>query len=110
MFCTGCAGSDCVDLGCELCALCEGYCSAGQNLSILNGSRVSTAWRAVKIRMEKIAYMHGGYRQIYSAVDNKQMATVRLGCGRTTIYPQHKKQRGTKCHTRPEIMRFSDMT
>ena len=27
VFCTGCAGCGCVELGCELCALCEGYCS-----------------------------------------------------------------------------------
>ena len=45
-------------------------CSAGQNLSIFNGPSVSTAWWAHKIRMQKIAYMHGEYRQIYSAVDN----------------------------------------
>jgi len=46
-------------------------CSSGQNLSIFNTrrSRVSTAWQALKIQMKKIAYMHGEYRQIYSAVD-----------------------------------------
>ena len=27
VFCTGCAGRGCVELGRELCALCEGYCS-----------------------------------------------------------------------------------
>jgi len=27
VFCTGCAGCDCVELGRKLCALCEGYCS-----------------------------------------------------------------------------------
>jgi len=27
VFCTGCAGCGCVELGRELCALCEGYCS-----------------------------------------------------------------------------------
>ena len=27
LFCTGCAGCSCVELGRELCALCEGYCS-----------------------------------------------------------------------------------
>jgi len=27
VFCTGCAGCGCVELGRKLCALCEGYCS-----------------------------------------------------------------------------------
>jgi len=27
VFCTGCAGCACVELGYELCALCEVYCS-----------------------------------------------------------------------------------
>ena len=27
VFCTGCAGCGCVELGHKLCALCEGYCS-----------------------------------------------------------------------------------
>jgi len=26
VFCTGCAGCGCVELGRKLCALCEGYC------------------------------------------------------------------------------------
>ena len=28
VFCNGCAGCGCVELGRKLCALCEGYCSA----------------------------------------------------------------------------------
>ena len=31
VFCTGCAGRGCVELGRKLCVLCEGYCS---NMSI----------------------------------------------------------------------------
>jgi len=27
VFCTGCAGCGCVELGRKLCALCEAYCS-----------------------------------------------------------------------------------
>ena len=34
MFCTGCAGCGCVELGRKLFALCEGYCSTELNTNL----------------------------------------------------------------------------
>jgi len=31
VFCTGCAGCGCVEMGRKLCALCESYCSTESN-------------------------------------------------------------------------------
>ena len=36
VFCTGCAGCGCVELGRKLCALCEGYCSTIESNSNLH--------------------------------------------------------------------------
>jgi len=33
VFCTGCAGCGCVELGRKLCALCEGYTTCGSTRS-----------------------------------------------------------------------------
>ena len=48
VFCTGCDGCDCVELGRKLCALCQGYCSnsnlycSNNNLDTVHTARVPT--------------------------------------------------------------------
>ena len=49
VFCTGCAGCGCVELGRKLCALCEGYCTALVVLVVVVWSWVVNCVHCVKV-------------------------------------------------------------
>ena len=66
VFCTGCAGCGCVQLGRELCALCEGYCSALVVLAVVVCSWVVSCVHCVKITVGTVTFTQ--YRTPYAVI------------------------------------------